>query len=265
MSDDEDQYYSDDNEDFETLLEKLSNFEPRRGRSKAKTPVASSNSKKGPLTKILQGLSKSVSTIERNISEISLNINDIKAKLSYMESEIDVVKEEQSKQRKDIIMLKNNDDLEKITKQKQLVITDDEFRFGDASPSDVEKKVLLCLKNKLFLDDVTLNYIDVNRLGKTGNAAIISLPTLRLKHKLFREFKSWKQEHENEKFFLNEFLTKGKSLLMKNLRDLKKDNPGKIHAVFLYNGEIFIKYTEGGDRIRINSTSDVQTVRAKIN
>ena len=261
MSDDDNQYFSDDNEDFEALLEKLDSFEPRRGRSKG----AASNTGKKPIMKLLQGLAKSVSTIERNISEINLNINDIKTKLSNMENEIDIVKEEQSKQRKDLIALKNNDDLEKYAKQKQLVITDDDFRFGDASPSDVEKKVLLCLKNKLNVDNATLNYIDVNRLGKTGNAAIISLPTLRVKYQLFREFKVWKEDHENEKFFLNEFLTKKKSLLMKSLRDLKKDNPGKIHAVFSYNGEIFIKYQEGGDRIRINNTADVQTVRAKIN
>ena len=73
--------------------------------------------------------------------------------------------------------------------------------------------------------------------------------------------KQAKKKHP-EGIYISEFLTKSKLSIFYNLRQLKKQHPGKIQSVFTRGGNLFYRLRGSDREVRVNSSSDLQGIIA---
>lgn len=260
MSDNNEDYYSDVDEDetVEQLLAKLSNFEAKK---RGRPSKDAHNKNDAALFQVLAGLNKSVKNIERGIMDINKNMESIMKQVSKIENDMLVVTSDQAQMKTEIANLESRVEFfERAFKEKQLLFSSNFLALDNKNASQIEKSAKQCLKNKLAIDESLLKDIDIRRLGKVGNTVLLSFPSLHIKRELFKALKGAREDHKEElkATYLNEFLTKKNGKLMKELRAIKKNSTDRLYAVFSLYGDVYVKYTENGDKCLIRNISDLR-------
>ena len=194
----------------------------------------------------IQTIKNDIQTLDQKFSvrmdNLKSNVTQHEARIVKLETNVDTLKTINSKQ---------TDKYEFYTKAKQAILFSSVI---DSSATTFFEKTRSILKS-IGTPDQIVNFIDISKLGKNKNVALLSFQTITIKSALFRIIKDWNHEEENERIYLNDFLTEKKLEIFKKLRKLRAEK--KIHSVYSFKNQIYIKVDKEGDSILIRSMDEI--------
>ena len=132
-----------------------------------------------------------------------------------------------------------------------------DYRGRIKHPVNTDKLILDICKNKLKLDDVTLE--DISRSHVIGRAydgkaqVIVRFLSYRVRHKVYSSKRALKNDPEGH--YITENLTQFRNNLVKKLSNFKYEK--KIHSYWTVDGRIFATKSETGKRHIINNWDDI--------
>lgn len=181
-----------------------------------------------------------------DLETFATNSRDIAAKQSAFNTEV----------------FKEMENFEKSIKSRQAILSSNTLNSHEAN---FNGKVKLLL-TKVGASNSTIDAIDVSRLGKVKNVAVLTFSTLNVKLGLYATIKNWKDEwkkmpadqrNPDDDIFMNDFLTKRNLDIFKKLRVLKSTN--KIHSVFSFNNSVYVKIkNKDDDPVPVRSINEIQ-------
>lgn len=146
---------------------------------------------------------------------------------------------------------------EKFTKSRQAIFSSNCLNSQDSDFINKVKGLLI----KIGASNAFTCAIDISRLAKVKNVAVLTFPTKSAKLSLYTTLKNWKQTPADQRdppddVYLNDFLTKKNLQIFKKLRILKASE--KIYTVFSFNNIIYVKKDQNDDPISVHTINDVQ-------
>lgn len=120
-----------------------------------------------------------------------------------------------------------------------------------------------------LIDALSWNKWNINMIrevsllkGERGDNILVKLSDIRIKKHLFVAFFKVKN---GKPFYLNEFLTKKRSSLLYELRQIRRQYPDKVKSVFSQNGHLFcVSVNEPYKKIAIDDENDLKDLKSSM-
>lgn len=139
----------------------------------------------------------------------------------------------------------------RATLNKALLTYDNINSNSDSLKTDVSK----FLTDKMKLSPAVMSGLVVSRFGKGDHTVLLEFSSVDCKREIFRSKKKlYNDENANySTLFVNDFLTKNRSVILKKARDLKKER--RIHSAFSFDGNVYIKVHDGDEKMIVRDIS----------
>lgn len=220
----------------------------KAGRPASKTNTSNKNTDLEIIVTMLKELKNDVSYIKEKVAGIEGKVNQNQARLIKLENKCVELEGENTKLKTKVNDLsKQIDELEIENRRNKVILTIPKVESKEMIKDNV-KSILI---DKLNISDDEWKKIQTLPIGNTNDKIILKLNDELLKGKLFKTIRT----RQLQGIYINEYLTKNKLSLVKELRKMKKE--GMINTVYTFEGKVYIKKSENGKKIKINNIDEV--------
>ena len=128
--------------------------------------------------------------------------------------------------------------------------------FDDDLTSKIQREV-----KKVYPDLKTSDITKIIPHGREKKCVKLFCISLRVRNSIIFEARKKKPDG----IYFSEFLTQRRFKLFYELRQIKKDNPDKIYAVYIRNGNIYSKKTRDDNHTIIKTKSNIDDLKLSLN
>ena len=157
---------------------------------------------------------------------------------------------------KEVTVLKSEvENLRREACNSKLILNYDKINTSSQNYVTSIKNLLL---NDLKLSVSFVNSIGIYKFGQTKHTIVLQLASSAHKKDIFlakKQLLSGEQKQNYKGLFINEFLTRKNSIIMKTARQLKKDK--KLKTAYSINGIVYVKKLDEDEGVRITYVSDL--------
>lgn len=220
--------------------------------------IAASISDKDTPQAMLSNLKNDVSAINDKFSNVCTILSNCLDRIDVVEDDLENMKSQVAQHEAKLNSVL--DDLEfykRKDRQNQVLFT---FDGLNTSENNIKAAVCKILNESMKL---TLQFAQVVKIKKFGdglNTVLMTLPSFDAKIKLFRAAKVYNdnKEENQPRLYFNDFLTPRTTKLLKDIRGINKNlsDHNCFHAVFTYNGRIFVKKSKDDSPELIRSVKE---------
>ena len=190
------------------------------------------------------------SKLNRMLSLMRVFLNKIKKLESKVEEQDKII----TNHKREIQHLTNRcDNNERLARSNKIILASPVINTQTNNFYDAVK---LILRDGFELPPGIIAMIMINRFGCAKVTVLLDLPSAAIKANIFSAKKSLRDKPEYANLFVNEFLSRKNGELLKKARALKKEE--KLVSAFTYNGQVYIKKEENGDKILVSDMTDLQ-------
>lgn len=201
-------------------------------------------------------LKDDLSKITSKLNSLFTMINSLVDRVEELENESTLQKNDIMNQGRRILELEQKtEENDRKSKVNSVLLTHSKIDSSSKSLSvDIGKFMTEELKLNAHVVDMTA----ISRFGRGNGTVLLELPSFEAKKQLYRAKKQLcaTKNPEYDELYINDFLTRKKSELLKKARDLKKTK--RIHTAFSMDGNVFIRIQERGERMLIREMSDLE-------
>ena len=195
----------------------------------------------------MNNMSSKLNKLLQIMSAMRVRVESLENKVAHQ----DQVIQGQSKQ---IARLENQyEEMERKSRQNKVLLTDNVIK---ASSQALHADVLKLFTDKLKLSTKELKEFSVTKFGKSPHTVLVEFESLNAKKTLFKTLRNVRTEtpEVTKDFFINDFLTKKRTELLKHARQLKKEEV--LASAYSFEGNVYNKHEEDSDSQRVLSLSD---------
>ncbi len=210
-------------------------------------------------------------------NRMSLQLGDLKKKIGDLEQEVDTLKSENAKRKRQIERLEySNSKKQSVIDQLRTKI--DEFEQEKYSTcvqivglpenkdeSEDTKQLTKVFKEKAGVKIKSSDVVEIRRMGKKNHAKIrniiLKFKDKETKEKIYVERKKLMQVGNPRKsLYINDCLTQHRQQLLYSARQLVKEK--KLYAAWSQHGNVLVRKTESSKITQVTDNTDLMIVKA---
>jgi hypothetical protein len=206
------------------------------------------------IARIVNALKLSMAEEINNMVSMHVQVatEQLREDISDLKKEVESLKQKHKKSKM------KQDDAEQYSRKNSVRISNYKEKSDEETSQivvDIAKKVNVSIDR----DDIDNSHRVGEKKGGKEREIIVKFKSFRSKLEFMKLRKELK--NKNEKIFINDDLTKKRSKIAYEARELKKDPASNVKGTWVYNGCIYIQTKTTGDRVKITSKEELEMYR----